>query len=347
MSLGPLMIGIEGIALTERESDWLRSPLVGGVILFARNYQSRSQLEQLVGDIHAVRQPPLLVGVDQEGGRVQRFGSPFTRLPAPRSIGHLFDESPGDAISVARDVGWLMASELRACDIDLSFTPVVELDRGLADVIGDRAYHHDASTVSKLAAATMRGMREAGMVATAKHFPTHAGAHSDSHAELAVDRRDFDQLLDDLEPYSTLIDQGLQSIMISHVIFPTLDPLPASLSPWWIRTQLRSEMGFGGVTVSDDIGMAGAAVAGRLEERAQKALEAGCDLVLACECFGDIPVLLEALRGYSDPSAQLRLMRLRGGLRQDWFALQSSQEWLTASKTLGRLDSPPALELEG
>lgn len=348
MSLGPLMIDLKGTSLDDEEREWLRSPLVAGVILFKRNFASREQLERLVADIHAVREPPLLVAVDQEGGRVQRFGEPFFRLPPLRMLGHRYDEDASAGLAAARAFGWLMAAELRAVGVDLSFAPVVDLDRKLADVIGDRAFHSDPDVTAALARRFMRGAHEAGMGVTAKHFPTHAGVRADSHTETAVDRREYEDLLDDLAPYRSLIAAGLPSIMIAHVSFPALDSLPASFSTWWIRSQLRGELGFNGAVISDDISMAGAAVAGTHAERAKRALEAGCDLVLLCNAPREVPAVLAALDGYVDPGAQVRLMRLRGrrGIG-GWDALRASAEWRAARNLLEPLCRRPALELDG
>ncbi|HEU4618444.1 MAG TPA: beta-N-acetylhexosaminidase [Gammaproteobacteria bacterium] len=347
MSLGPLMIDIAGTSLTAEERRRLTSPLVGGVILFARNFADRLQLESLVAEIHAVRDPPLLVAVDQEGGRVQRFREPFFRLPPPRLLGRLYREDKDEGLAAARAFGWLMAAELRAVGVDLSFAPVVDLDLGLADVIGDRALDRDPKVVVRLARAFLSGAAGAGMIGTAKHFPTHAGVASDSHTEIAEDRRDYEDLLDDIAPYRELIACGLHSIMVAHVIFPKLDASPASLSAWWIKNQLRAELGFHGAVISDDLSMAGAKVAGGPAARVRRALDAGCDLVLLCNAPDDVPEVLDSLEGFVDPVAQLRLMRLRGGRRRDWAALTASAEWRAARERLERLVSKPALELEG
>jgi beta-N-acetylhexosaminidase len=347
MSLGPLMISLEGTSVQARERAWLASPLLGGVILFTRNFASRAQLQDLVADIHAIRSPPLLVAVDQEGGRVQRLQEPFTRLPAARSLGHLYDRDPAAAEGAVETLAWLMAAELRAVDIDLGFAPVVDLNRGLAEVIGDRAWHADPRAVTLLARRFLSGAAAAGMAATAKHFPTHAGARADSHTQLAVDRRDYEALLDDLAPYRALIGAGLPSVMVGHVSFPALDPAPASLSDWWIRKQLRGELGFAGAVISDDMSMAGAGAGGTLAERVSKSLEAGCDMVLVCNAPEQIPALLDALRGYVDPSAELRLMRLRGRNRRGWDELTASPQWLEARELAASLLTRPTLELEG
>jgi beta-N-acetylhexosaminidase len=347
VSLGPLMIDLKGTSIDAEEREWLLSPLVAGVILFKRNFEEREQLERLVADIHAVREPPLLVAVDQEGGRVQRFREPFFRLPPMRTLGRLYDRDPAAALEAARAFGWLMAAELRAVGIDLSFAPVVDLDLKLADVIGDRALHASAEVAATLARRFVAGAGAAGMAATAKHFPSHAGVKADSHTETAVDRRDYEDLLEDLLPYRTLIAGGLTAVMVGHVAFPRLDPKPASLSPWWIKSQLRGELGFNGAVVSDDLSMAGASVVGTPADRAMQALEAGCDLVLMCNAPHDVPSVLDALAGFVDPAAQVRLMRLRGRGGLGWNALHASDEWRRASALLEPLCRPPELELHG
>ena len=347
MSLGPLMIDLRGTAVAPDEREWLRSPLVGGVILFTRNFASLEQLEAQVEEIHAVRQPPLLVTVDHEGGRVQRFREPFFRLPPLRLLGHLYDENPSAALQTAAAFGWLMAAELRAVGVDMSFTPCVDLDLGLAEVIGDRALHVDAKAVATLARRFAAGAKRAGMAVTAKHFPTHAGARSDSHTEFAVDRRSYDELVDDLLPYRELIANGLPAVMIAHVSFPAVDSTPASLSRWWIQEQLRGELGFAGAVITDDVSMVGAAVVGPVEERVRLALDAGCDLVLLCNAPEQVPIVLESLHGYVNPSAQLRLTRLHGRGSVPWESLHASAEWQKARALVAPLCARPKLELEG
>ena len=336
-SLGPLMIDLRGPELDDEERAWLQDPAVSGVILFTRNYENLEQLGRLVNEVHSVRSPPLLVAVDHEGGRVQRFRQPFTELPAMRSLGHLHDRDPARALLAARAFGWLMAAELRAVDIDLSFAPVVDLDLGLAQVIGDRALHSDAAAVNALSAEFASGVRAAGMAVTAKHFPTHAGARADSHTALAMDERDLDQLADDLDPYRHLIGAGLESVMVGHVSFPTVDPLPASLSAFWIDEQLRRRLGFEGAIVSDDMSMAGADVAGGCSRRIVRALEAGCDMVLLCNAPAEIPGAIEALCGYRNPAAEQRLARLRGRRKTTWNDLRASAQSRAAREKLNAL----------
>jgi beta-N-acetylhexosaminidase len=341
------MIDLRGTTLAADEREWLASPLVGGVILFTRNFESLSQLTALVAEIHAVRQPPLLVTVDHEGGRVQRFRQPFFRLPPLRAFGRLFDEDQDAGLHAAAAGGYLMAAELRAVGVDLSFTPCVDLDRGLSEVIGDRALHQEWHAVSALARRLASGAKRAGMAITAKHFPTHAGARSDSHTEFAVDRRELDALEHDLAPYRDLIRNGLAAVMVAHVSFPAIDPRPASMSSWWINDYLRGELEFKGAVISDDLSMVGAGVVGAVETRVSRALEAGCDLVLLCNAPEQVSVVLRALEGYVNPAAQLRLSRLHGVGQFEWESLHASDEWRQASAAVEPLCGRPTLSLEG
>ena len=234
MSLGPLMVDISGTELSPEDVDVLRHPLVGSVLLFTRNYRNPHQLGALTAAIRAVRSPHLLVAVDHEGGRVQRFREGFTKLPPSRPLGRRYDEDRDDALRLARSVGWLMASELRSVGIDFSFAPCVDLDYGVSEIIGDRSFHRKPETVAALAAAYLMGMRDAGMAAVAKHFPGHGAVVADSHVALPVDRRDLVDLDDDLRPYRLLIENNLPGIMAAHVVFPAIDDLPASLSRRWM-----------------------------------------------------------------------------------------------------------------
>ena len=336
-SLGPLMIDLKGTGIDAEEREWLRAPAVGGVILFTRNFTDLGQLGRLVGEIHSARNPPLLVAVDHEGGRVQRFRRPFTELPPMRALGHLHDRDPDEALRAANAFGWLMAAELRALDIDLSFTPVIDLDLRMAEVIGNRALHPEAEVVSILSAEFCAGANSAGMAVTAKHFPTHAGARADSHTALAVDDRDLEGLTDDLGPYRHLIAEDLESVMVGHVIFPTVDPLPASLSSFWMREQLRDRLGFGGAVLSDDMSMAGADVGSECRQRILASLRAGCDMVLLCNAPEEIPGAIEVLGDYRNPASGPRLARLRGGARTTWKTLRESEQWRAARGLLDAL----------
>jgi beta-N-acetylhexosaminidase len=341
------MIDLRGKTLAADEREWLASPLVGGVILFTRNFESVEQLAELAAEIHAIRQPPLLVTVDQEGGRVQRFREPFLRLPPYRALGRLYDKERDLALKTAGACGWLMAAELRAVGVDMSFAPCVDLDRGLAKVIGDRALHREAAAVAALARRFAAGAKKAGMAITAKHFPTHAGAHGDSHTDFAVDSRSLTDLDDDLQPYRDLVANGLPAVMVAHVSFPAIDSRPASLSSWWIGHHLRGEMGFKGAVISDDLSMTGASIAGSAAARVQLALEAGCDLVLLCNAPEEVPAVLDSLEGYVNPAAQLRLSRLHGRGDFDWETLHASADWAKASALVTSLCARPTLTLEG
>ena len=347
MSLGPLMIDLEGPVMSAPERELLRHPLVGGVILFTRNYTDPDQLTALVTSIHEVRTPPLIVGVDHEGGRVQRFRTGFSRLPPLRRIGHEFDLNPKAGTDLARQMGWLMAAELRSHGVDISFAPCVDLDYGVSEIIGDRAFHARADVVGPLAVAYMHGMREAGIAATAKHFPGHGAVVADSHLALPVDRRGLADLEDDLAPYRRLIANGLPAVMVAHVLFPAVDPAIASLSSRWIRDVLRGELRFQGVVFADDLSMKGAAAAvGDVVTRARAALAAGCDMLPVCNDRPSVVALLDGLDVEPEPASRLRLVRLHGrdGMtRQD---LMMTPEWLQSQELLARCAAAPALKLE-
>jgi beta-N-acetylhexosaminidase len=347
MTLGPLMVDVAGTELTAGDLEVLGHPLVGGVILFTRNYRDPAQLTALVSAIHAARQPPLIVAVDQEGGRVQRFRSGFSVLPPARRIGHEYDLDARAGLDLARNMGWLMAAELRACGVDLSFAPCVDLDYGVSEVIGDRSFHSKAAAVSQLAMSYMHGMREAGMAATAKHFPGHGAVRADSHTAAPVDRRELMDMDDDLTPYRRLIANGLPAVMIAHVLFPSVDrDSVASVSSRWIRDVLRGDLGFQGVVFSDDMSMAGAAVAGDIVMRSKRALAAGCDMVLICNSRPSVMTVLERLDVDPEPASHLRLVRMRGrdGMARD--ALMASAQWEECRTQLARCSAPPALKLE-
>lgn len=344
MSLGPLFIDVQGLELTAADRELLKHPLIGGLILFRRNYAEREQLRALVADIQALRNPPLLLSVDQEGGRVQRFREGFSELPALRRIGQMFDADAQQGLAMARSLGWLMASELLASGIDLSFAPCVDLDYGLSEVIGDRSFHARAPVVAQLAVAYMHGMREAGMAATAKHFPGHGAVVADSHLALPVDRRELADMDLDLLPYRRLIDNGLAAVMVAHVQFPSVDALPASFSRRWIQGVLRGQLGFQGLVIADDLKMAAASAAGGMLERAARALEAGCDVLLACNDRPGVERLVQELRVSPDPVAQLRLVRMRGHKHVGFENLAASPAWQSAREWLHKNAVPPTLE---
>jgi beta-N-acetylhexosaminidase len=345
MTLGPLMIDLVGPTVLPEERAMLAHPLVGGVILFTRNYESPEQLLQLTRDIHAVRSPPLLIAVDHEGGRVQRFRNGFSRLPPARRIGQLFDTDRAAGLSAARTMGWLMAAELRAHGVDLSFAPTVDLDYGLNEAIGDRALHPTAEVTAQLAVAYMMGMREAGMAATAKHFPGHGAVVADSHVTLPVDRRELADLDQDLAPYRLLIANGLPGVMVAHILLPAEDAAPASLSARWLRGVLRTDLNFQGAIFTDDLSMGAVAVGSSIVERCQRALAAGCDMLLVCNEPASRSQALMGLTASPDPASQLRLVRMRGGERLSPAQLRDSPAWASAQQLLTRLAAPPALSL--
>jgi beta-N-acetylhexosaminidase len=352
MSLGPLMIDLLGTTVTAEERDLMRHPLVGGVILFTRNSLDPEQLTALVAAIHGERSPSLIVAVDQEGGRVQRFRAGFSILPAARRIGKEVDLNARAGVELARRMGWLMAAELRAHGVDISFAPVADLDYGVSEIIGDRAFHSRPEVVGQLAVAYMQGMRDAGMAATAKHFPAHGAVVADSHLTLPVDRRELPDLRDDLSVYRRLIANGLPAVMLAHVLFPEVDSLPASLSARWVRQVLRGELRFQGVVFTDDLSMGGAAAADAdIVTRARQALSAGCDMVPVCNNRPGVVKLLDQLDVEPDPTSRLRLVRMHGkegrhgGVlsRQE---LMSLPEWQRSQELLARCTAAPTLKLE-
>jgi len=346
MALGPVMLDIEGTALSPADRELLREPAVGGVVLFSRNYESPAQLADLVAAIRALRSPPLLVAVDHEGGRVQRFRDGFTTLPPMRQIGRLYDSDAGDALSLAQSAGWLIASELRAMSIDLCFAPCVDLDWGISEVIGDRSFHRNPEVVGELAVAFCRGLRSAGMSAVAKHFPGHGAVAADSHDNLPIDRREFGAILDDLRPYEKLINnRQLPAVMLAHVVYAQTDPLPAGFSPYWIQNQLRSQLGFDGAVLSDDLSMKATGSFGSMPRRAELALEAGCDMVLICNDRPAAQAAVARLRDYANPLSLVRLARLHGTGRLLRESLMASDEWQTAASRFTARHEPPTLDL--
>lgn len=280
LPLGPLIVGIDGLSLDAETAELLRHPAVGGVILFSRNYRSPEQLRALCRAIRDLRSPRLLVAVDQEGGRVQRFRDGFTPLPPLGLLGRWYGRHPDRARDLAYRHGRVMAAELLEFGVDLSFAPVLDLDRG-STVIGDRSFSADAEVVIDLARFYLAGMRDAGMKCCGKHFPGHGSVRADSHDEIVIDERDGEAIEEDLRPFRALAGE-LDSVMMAHVCYPAVDELPAGYSPCWIAGRLRGETGFEGVVISDDLDMAGAFTAGSLGKRVATSLAAGCDAVLVC-----------------------------------------------------------------
>lgn len=308
---GPLVIDIAGSELSDDERERLSHPLVGMVILFSRNYRDVSGLRDLCRQIHALRQPPLLIAVDHEGGRVQRFREGFTRLPPMASLGRLWDTDVLLACRCAVSAGFVLATELRACGVDLSFTPVLDLDWSRSAVIGDRALHADPRVVSVLAANLNHGLALGGMACCGKHFPGHGWAGADSHVDMPVDERPLEEILaGDAAPYRHL-GIGLDAVMPAHVVYPQVDTLPAGFSRIWLQDILRDRLGFQGAVFSDDLSMAGARVVGDVVDGARHALVAGCDFVLVCNDAVQAERVATAIRWRAPPAFSQRVQRLQ------------------------------------
>jgi beta-N-acetylhexosaminidase len=339
------MVDIAGTELSADDVRVLAHPMVGSVILFTRNYSNPRQAAALTAAIRALRTPHLLIAVDHEGGRVQRFREGFTRLPAARLLGRRFDEDRREGLGLAQSVGWLMASELRAVGVDFSFAPCIDLDYGVSEIIGDRAFHSDPDAVAALAVAAMSGMREAGMAAIAKHFPGHGAVVADSHVALPVDRREFADLEPDIRPYRPLIDNNIPGIMAAHVVYPAVDALPASLSKRWITGVLRGELGFHGCVFADDLTMAGAAAFGDVMARVDLSLDAGCDVLPICNDRHSVELVLGrfgANAGSAASQARLVRMRARGEAPAD---LHANPHWQETEARIASLSVIPPLVL--
>ncbi|GGY99678.1 beta-N-acetylhexosaminidase [Shewanella fodinae] len=329
-----LMLDVAGTQLQGDEFEVLQHPAVGGLILFSRNYQSREQLIELVRSVRQLR-PELIIAVDHEGGRVQRFRDGFSQIPAMGNILPAAQDMT-QALNWAKELGFLMAVELLACDIDLSFAPVLDLD-GISEVIGKRAFASDAATVTALARSFVAGMQDSGMAAVGKHFPGHGSVAADTHHAQAVDNRALSEIAaNDLQPFKTLIAEGaLQGIMPAHVIYPQADAKPAGFSHFWLQQVLRQQLQFNGVIFSDDLGMKGAAFAGDFRQRATAAIAAGCDMVLVCNEPEGARTLLQDF--VWPVSANDMLARLRPDQGRLLDALQNESRWLSASALAARL----------
>ena len=334
LPLGPLMIDIAGYELTELDRQRLSHPLVGGMILFTRNYRDREQLAALTAEIHALRQPVLLIAVDHEGGRVQRFREGFTRLPSMARLGRLYDENPEAALSASNEVGYVLAAELRALGVDYSFTPVLDLDYGPSRVIGDRAFHRQPAAVIALAAALGEGLRAGGMGSCGKHYPGHGFVIPDSHLELPIDKRPLAAMQDDIEPYRQLT---LDGVMAAHVIYDCFDCNTAVFSNKWID-YLRNDIGFNGVVFTDDLSMEGAGVVGAMINRVATAYQAGCDMLIVCNSPDAVGDVLDNWKPVVDGE---RTQRIEAIIPQDvalsWEALQAQPRYQAAQTTIATL----------
>jgi beta-N-acetylhexosaminidase len=346
MSLGPVMLDIEGLALSPADRDILREPAVGGVILFTRNFESVDQVTDLVSEIRALRSPPLIIAVDHEGGRVQRFREGFTVIPPMRHIGREYDRDRESGLKMARQAGWLIASELRAVGIDLCFGPCVDLDWGISEIIGNRSFHRKPDAVCDLAEAFARGLRSAGMAAVAKHFPGHGAVVADSHLRLPVDRRDYGLILDDMRPYERMMNTGVVAgVMLAHIVYQEIDNMPAGFSEYWIQRELRSRLGFGGAVFCDDLTMKATESYGSMPDRARLSLEVGCDMILVCNDRDAAHQAVDALNDYSNPLSLVRLARLHGTGHPLRESLMASDEWHEANTLFTDLSARPELQL--
>lgn len=340
---GPVMADIAAFRLTEEEKQRLLDPAVGGVILFRRNFQNIVQLKELTAEIKALRTPGLIIAVDHEGGRVQRFIEGFTRLPAMNVLGQIWDsESASAAETAARQIGWVLATELSACGIDLSFTPVLDLDWGNCPVIGNRSFHRNPEAVTRLALALQKGLEKGGMKSCGKHFPGHGFVEGDSHLVLPEDRRSLSELeTADLIPFRGMSREGMAAVMPAHVVYPQVDTKPAGFSEIWLKQILRYDIGFKGVIFSDDLTMEGACGAGGIKERARLSFEAGCDIILVC----NRPDLVDELRdGFTipdNPDLAERWQYMENSLGHEAAqAVMQTADFQAAQALTSRLTSP-------
>lgn len=329
------MLDIEGLTLSEEDRDRLANPLVGGVILFSRNYESTEQLKALTSEIHKIRTPELIIAVDQEGGRVQRFRQGFQAIPTMASLGDLYDREPGRAIQLSETVAWIMAAELLYYGVDVSFAPVLDIGDPVSTVIGDRAFHRNPEVITRLANAWIRGMRKAGMEAVGKHFPGHGSVEGDSHHLMPFDNRSFEDIEAlDLIPFRRVIATHLGGIMMAHVIYDQIDEVAAGYSRRWIEEILRGRLGFEGVVFSDDLSMSGAESVGGYAQRAEAALNAGCDVLLVCNNHEGADEVLDSLSGYENPATKIRMIRMHGRPPRGTADLLNTRNWRQAVELL-------------
>jgi len=334
-TIGPVLLDVEGLTLAQHEKEKINHPNTGAVILFSRNYEYPEQLIALIDSIRAARNGPILIAVDQEGGRVQRFRNGFTRLPPACSY--------AEASELAESAGWLMASELLAVGVDFSFAPVLDIDCGVSKVIGDRSFSRDSNLATRLASEFRKGMNSAGMAATGKHFPGHGAVALDSHLALPVDDRDFESIwAKDLEPFKQLIAEGLEAVMPAHVVYSKCDANPAGFSRFWIQTVLREKLHFNGAVFSDDLSMVGAAFAGDFLERAKLAQQAGCDMLLVCNNPSAAEQVLDSLPVTQNPIRDQRLERMQGKAQLTREQLIKTEKWRQYNQMIEQLSDANA-----
>lgn len=328
MTIGPLMIDVEGLALQDEEIKRIMHPMVGGLILFTRNYKDTVQLKTLTETIRKIRGHDFLIAVDHEGGRVQRFREGFTTIPAMRKLGEVWDKDPKRANHLAFLIGQIIATELRVFDIDFSFTPVLDIDYNESTVIRDRAFHNDIEAIKVLASSILEGLKEGGMRGVGKHFPGHGYIKADSHLSVSEDERTFDEIASkDMSIFISLIKHGLNAVMPSHVLYSAVDKHPAGFSSFWLKDQLREKFHFKGAIFSDDMSMKGAILGGEMKDRILKALEAGCDMVLLCnspQLVDEVLLHLDwkmssenisrllSMKGTKEPAEALKMIQEKG-----------------------------------
>ncbi len=333
---GRLMLDLKGVSLDREERLQLQNPQVGGVILFSRNIQSRDQVCDLVAEIRACSKY-LLVAVDQEGGRVQRLREGFTAIPSMQAMGNLIARSPEEGLGLSKDLGWLMASEVIACGLDLSFAPVLDVDRDTSSIIGDRSFSDQPEIVISAAEAFIKGMHDAGMAATGKHFPGHGGIVADSHIEAPVDDRSWETLYArDIQPFAKL-SKTLDAVMPAHITFPSVDPDSVGFSSFWLNDVLREKLGFEGIIFSDDLTMKGADIAGGYVDKAKLALKAGCDMILVCNCPQAAVEVLSYMESVNvSQSSKLASMAAKRSI--SWSDLEASPRRLAISQKMAALN---------
>jgi len=340
MTIGCLMLDIQGSSLNEEEIEMLAHPLTGGLILFARNFHNQQQIQTLCSSIRKYAKKPILIAVDQEGGRVQRFHQEFTSIPAMGSFQHL-ESKQSDILKTITATGWIMAAELLASGIDISFAPVLDIDAKISKVIGDRGFSDQPEIIISYSSAFIKGMTEAGMSATGKHFPGHGSTVADSHFEMPVDERSMQQIRDhDMSVFAQLCKQGLSAVMPAHVIYSNVDPLPACFSPYWLQTVLRKELKFKGTIFSDDLSMAGAKAVGDIKARAEEALNAGCDMILCCNDSDAQITLLDQLPQRKDREKVSRIQSMMLAKRNYSFEkIQSLALWKQNIQMLQKMET--------
>ncbi|MEE9355315.1 MAG: beta-N-acetylhexosaminidase [Methylococcaceae bacterium] len=337
LTMGPVMLDVEGYTLTSNEHDKIAHPNTGAIILFSRNIDTPEQVRDLIRQIRSARNGPVLIATDQEGGRVQRLKKGFTRLP-PAACYARCDNDAAATLALSESAGWLMATELRSIDIDFSFAPILDIDCGISEIIGDRAFSQDPEQTTQFASAFRKGMNRGGMAAVGKHFPGHGAVALDSHLALPIDKRPLEAIRHkDLYPFRQLIAEGLEGIMPAHVVYSQIDPNPAGFSSFWIRQILRDEMGFQGAIFSDDLSMAGAASIGTFRQRAEAALTAGCDMVLVCNQPEAAEIVLDTLPVAPNPEREQRLFKMPGKQGMDYSLMTKSQEWQDTSYQISKI----------